>query len=584
MTRSRWLRAAVAIFAIAVVAAACADDGDNADDRGSSGASDTATTTAGGKQPQQGGSITMGMFSETAGLDPIVSTGSGVTGAIEMLTIYDSVMRWNPETGKYEPRTAESLTSSDNIVWTLKLKAGIKFSDGTDYDADAVKLSLDRHRSGLTGAPPCETIRACPRNTTASAGYMSNVKDTEVVDKLTLQITLTEAWSEFPWVLADEPGMVPSPTALKAACPEDKAKSPRECPFNLAPVGAGPFLIDSFKPRDSITVKRNPTYWGGAVYLDGVKFINLGDGGADKTLESLKANAIQVAFLRDPAAVAKAREDRFPGFSAMQYAGSTTLMNTGLKVNCAGGKPEPICTNKPDGPIDTSPATKSLKVRQAIAAAVDPNVVNTRTYEGKARAGSELFQKDYRYYPNVPGPKFDLDAAKRLVAEAKAEGWNGQVRYLCNNAPAGQNRALAYEAMLKAAGIDVVVDVTKDIAGQVNQYIVLRDFDLTCSGFPQSNDGNAFASMTQQFTPGGASNRTGWNNPLVGDALRALKAATTDDGKKAALKIISEQYVKDVPFVVDAAIEEYIAYSSKVRGLMQTSGTEIYFDKAWIER
>jgi peptide/nickel transport system substrate-binding protein len=567
-----------------VVVAACGDSGgDSRDDTGGTGAA-AATTTSSAAAPQPGGTITMAMFTETAGLDPMVSSGNGVTGAIEMTSIYDSVMRWNPASGKYEPRTAESLTSTDNIVWTLKIRPNIKFSDGTDYDAEAVKFSLDRHRSGLPGAPACETVRACPRNSTSSSGYMNNVKDMQVLDKLTLSITLTEPWAEFPWVLADEPGFVPSPTALKSACPEDKAKAPRDCSFSTAPVGAGPFVIDSYKPKDSITVKKNPNYWGGAVYLDSVKFINLGDGGADKTLEALRGGTAQVAFLRDAQAIAKARDDKIAGFSAVQNAGAVAFMNAGLTANCVNGQPATYCAGKPDGPTPTNAPTKNVKVRQAVAAAIDPKVVDQRQNNGKGLPGSELLQKSYLYFPNVPGPRFDPELAKKLVAEAKAEGWDGKVRYLCNNSPAGQNRALAYEAQLKAVGIEPVVDTTKDITAMTLQYTQQRDFDIVCAGMPLSSDGNATAAFIQNLSPGGSGNRTGWNNAAVGAALKALMAATTDDAKKAALKTISEEVVKEAPFTVDGAVEEYIAYNAKVHGLVQTSGSEIYFDKAWLEK
>lgn len=577
-------RAIAVALAAALIAAACGgDDGDEPASGATTPGGGGATTTV-ASQPVKGGTITMSMFSETAGLDPIISTGSGVTGAIEMLAIYDSIMRWDPATGKYEPRTAESLNTTDNVVWTLKLKPNIKFSDGTDYDADAVVFSINRHRSGLTGAPKCEEVRACPRNSTSSAGYLTNLKDMVVKDKLTVEFTLTEAWGEFPWVLADEPGMVPSPTALKNTCSADPTKNIRECSFNLAPVGAGPFVIDSFKPKDSITMKRNDKYWGGEVYLDGLRFVDGKDAGGNNSFDSLKSGSFQMAFLRDPKAVAKAKEEKFPGYSAVQHSGATTLMNTGLRVNCANGAPAPICTGKPDGPLDTNPPTKSLTVRKAVAAALDPKQIDARAYEGKGRPGSELVQKDFIASPGVAGPVFNLDEAKKLVAQAKTEGWDGKIRYLCNNSPAGQARGLAIEAMLKAAGMEVNLDITKDVTAHVNQYIVLRDFDLTCAGFPHSSDGNAFASMNQQFSPGGASNRTGWNNPAVGAALKAYKTATNVDGRKAALKIISEEYVKDVPFFVEGAIEEYIAHSPKVKGLVYTSGTEVYFDKAYLEK
>jgi peptide/nickel transport system substrate-binding protein len=76
--------------------------------------------------------LTFGEFSEPVGLDPIVSTGHGSTGAIETAAIYDTIVRYNPKTKKYENRTAESLTpNADLTQWVVKLRSGITFTDGT---------------------------------------------------------------------------------------------------------------------------------------------------------------------------------------------------------------------------------------------------------------------------------------------------------------------------------------------------------------------------------------------------------------------------------------------------------------------
>ena len=123
----------------------------------------TPATTA--KAPVAGGTITFGTFSETAGLDPIVSTGNGVTGYIEMAAIYDTIVRYNAQTGKYELNTAESVTANaDSTEWTVKLKSSIKFTDGTAYDAEAVKFGMNRHRSGIAGcAAVCRAVRLPPQ-------------------------------------------------------------------------------------------------------------------------------------------------------------------------------------------------------------------------------------------------------------------------------------------------------------------------------------------------------------------------------------------------------------------------------------
>src|SRR5205085_11663616 len=135
----------------------------------------------------------------------------------------------------------------------------------------------------VASVPACEEIRACPRNTTATASYSStNIKSIQVIDKLTLKFTMNQSFPAFPAVLASPVGMIPSPTAMKAACPADKTKVPRDCSFNLKPVGAGPFMIDAFTPKESITMKRNPNYWNGPVDLDGLKFVRYNDAGSDK--------------------------------------------------------------------------------------------------------------------------------------------------------------------------------------------------------------------------------------------------------------------------------------------------------------
>ena len=152
----------------------------------------STTAVATTRAPQSGGILTFAEFSEPISLDPIVAAGNGSSGAIEMAAVYDTLLRYDPQAGKYEPRTAESVTASDDsLTWTIKIKPNIKFSDGTPYDASAVALGLNRHRSGQNGleggiVPPCEQLFACPRNSVSTGVYMTTVKEITVVDALTV--------------------------------------------------------------------------------------------------------------------------------------------------------------------------------------------------------------------------------------------------------------------------------------------------------------------------------------------------------------------------------------------------------------
>jgi peptide/nickel transport system substrate-binding protein len=578
-------RRLIALFAVAVlVLSACGDD----DDSDNAGSDDNSTETTGPAtteaegQPVSGGELTFAEYSEPRGLDPIVSTGAGVTGAIEMTAIYDTIMRWNPETGKYEPRTAESLESNaDFTEWTLTLKPGITFHDGTPYNAEAVKWGMMRHKSGQPDAPPCAELYACPRNSTSSGVYMQLVKSIDVVDDLTLKFTLTEPWSAFAYALSDEASMIPSPTAYKAACP-DPAADVAQCEFNLKPVGAGPFKIVAFTPKESITMERNDSYYGGDVYLDGLKFVNPGDAGGDRTYEGFKTETYDVAFLRAPTATAAAHEDGVEGYSAMQQGGGYFLVNMGVTVNCKGGQPAPTCTGQPDGPVATTPATANEKVRQAFAAAIDPKVIDERGNDGKGYPGSQIFQDDFRWYPDVPGPEFDPEKAKQLVEEAKAEGWDGKVRLLYNNTPTAVAVGQAVQAMLQAAGIDAELDTSKDTTNQIAQVAIAKDFDIAGWGVAIANDDGAMAALAQNLASTSPSNRVGYKNPKVDQALKDLRAAATDDEKKEQFGIIAAEVARDVPGYVWSKVEEYIIWQPDVHGIVFNHSTSMYFDKAWI--
>jgi peptide/nickel transport system substrate-binding protein len=601
LATGRKVSALVIGAAIGLIAAACG--GDNSSSSNTTTASSAAATTSGGgaattsattagstttaaattttATPQPGGTITYGEFIQPVGLDPIVSTGHITTGALEMGAVYDTILRLNHTTGKYENVTAESLTNNaDFTVWTLKLKPGIKFTDGTDYNADAVVFGMNRHRSGLPGAPPCQEIIACPGNPTSSTAYMQFFKDIKALDPLTVEFDLSESWSGFPYALASEPSMIPSPTALKQC---DPTKSPRTCAFSTAPVGAGAFMVQSFTPGESIVMVKNPNYFGGQVYLDGIKFINGGDVGGTKTYDFFKAGTTDVSFLRNPVAIDSARKDKVNGYVTTAQAGGVLLMNVGIPVNCTQGKPEPVCTGKPDGPTPSDPPTKSLNVRKAVAAAIDPKVIIQRAYNGLGAAGSQVLQSDFRWFPNVPGPVYDPAAAKDFVAKAKAEGWDGKVRVLFNNAPVGQATGLAIDAMLKAAGIDSQLDITKDAGTTTQQYTVQHDFDIVGTGFATSNDEGGMIALLQNLSSTSPSNRIGFKDPVIDDGLKAVRAAKTDAERTAGYKTVSEELNVQMPLVSYQKVEQMMVWSPKVHGIQETARDSALLDKVWVE-
>jgi peptide/nickel transport system substrate-binding protein len=553
--RFRRLGLAVVLL-VGVVAAGCGDSGTSSGGQ-TGGTSAASTTTA---APKTGGTVTMGVFAQAAGLDPVIQSGTGVAGGIELSAIYDTLMRYNPQTAKYEPRIAESLTpNADFTQWTLKLRPNVKFSDGSDFNADAVVFNLKRH------------VEKKSRTVT----LVQPIKDYATPDPLTVVFTLNSAWSGFPFALASAPGMIVSPAAIQ--------KLGDSLATNPVGAGAGPFVIDSFKVNESITLKRNPNYWGGQVYLDGLKFVFI--PGASQTYEALKAGTLQAAFLRDPKVVADAQAAGYTGYEAVYSAGDTMLMNNGVKVACKGGQPAPICTGQADGAmVPTLSPTTDKRVRQAVAAAINADNINQRLYDGKAKYDSGLIWKTSRWYDNIAGPKYDLEQAKKLVAEVKAEGkWDGSIRVMCHNGSPQWGTAVA--TLLQAAGFNPTVIDQRDVQQNIADVIVKRDYDLACFGTTISDEEPFFAlnrDLNSQFNGTGAGNFVGYVNPTVDQALAQGRAAKSDAEAKAAIDTIAKAYTADIPFLTMGASTEYVATQKNLQGITPSVSTLVFFDKAFL--
>jgi peptide/nickel transport system substrate-binding protein len=574
--------------AVALVAAACGDDGGDDGDGAvapvTTGAPTTTVDTgitAVDPNAAPGGVLTAGMILQPTSLDPIVTPGSGSGGGTEMSAVYDTLMIYDSRTDKYLPGTAESAEpNADFTLWTVKLKPNIKFSDGTAYDAEAVKFGLDRHRVGTPGGPACEALFACPRNATSSTGSMSLVSDIKVVDPLTLEIRLTTPWTGFRYVLADDVGMIPSPTALRSQCKPGELI--RNCTFNLKPVGAGPFVVSKFSAGEAIEMTRNPNYWRGPVKLEKLVFVTLGDSGSNRTLDALTTKTLDLAFLTDPVAVAEADKEKLPGYSNVPSAVPVLQMNMGVRVQCAGGKPEQHCAGKPDGPTTTETVTKSLKVRQAITAAIDVGVINQRAYSGVANATSSLFTTNFKWDPGVKGPSYDPSRAQSLVKEAKAEGWSGNLRFKVTNSPTNLAVGQAAKTMLEAAGIAVDME-----ALQVNELITRLfsgDFDLITSSFALTNDDFAAVSLLGAIGSKSASNRSGWISATVDEGLTKVLAARDDSQKKEGFKMIQEALNTDLPVLPYIEQSSRIVGSTAVRGLRPNHSGTVQFWNASITR
>ncbi len=538
--RARLLAAALVLT---LGAAACGDDGGSSSASGSTGTTGTGTSGSGSGStaptttgtPVKGGTITVGTYSNAVGLDPAKIAGGGTVGGMEHAALYDTIVRYNNVTGAYEPRTGAFTANADKTVWTLKLKSGIKFADGTDYNADAVKFVVSREMKDGNSSPKGQLLTFLDPDPT---------KSIKVVDPLTVEFTLKLAWADFPYMFANVQGWIYSPTQFA------KVGDPVKFNADPGPAGAGPFQIKSYKPNESLELVKNPTYWGGDVYLDGIIFKQLATPQA--TLDAIQANTMQAAYVRDP--------------TVQKNAIAAKLGHIDMPTMAANI-------------ININSATVPVKVRQAVAAAIDDKVVNDRAYQGNALPDSAPFANG-PYDPKEPGPKYDLATAKTLLADAKAAGFSGKIRLFSDASV--PDWGIAISTMLTAAGF--VVDLqAKPISEVVTAVLTNKDYDLSTWAYGMSDElPTNYVQLAGTFAaPAG---RYGYSSPEMVAAVDLMRTASTDAQRTAAYAAVTKIWTRDVPAVVTTSAPTALIFSAKLHGAVRTAGANILFDKAYLDK
>jgi peptide/nickel transport system substrate-binding protein len=230
--------------------------------------------------------------------------------------------------------------------------------------------------------------------------------------------------------------------------------------------------------------------------------------------------------------------------------------------------------------VATTPATSDLRVRQAVAYAIDRSVVNRRVWNGTAVVGGQLLDKSSQYYADVTFPDYNPTEAKRLVQEAKSAGWNGTVRVLADSSNAAWG--ITVKSLLEAVGFNVDLDTSKALSAVIPQVAANKDFEIASWGSGMdTSDADYFFTSTNFAS---ASGRYGFKSPTFDAALDQMKLAATVDQKKAAYKALSEAWAKDLPAAPIATIYSGLVQAKNVHGVVASGGGIVLFDKAFLTK
>lgn len=528
----------LALVAGALLLGACAkDEGSSSSSGATTGGSEAAGTVikAGwvnetDVQTKQGGTMRVTLPAAPFGLDPTVASLGVTTGGAPLAALYDTLLKWDVETGVYSGQLAESISHTpDFSTWTLKLRPNVKFSDGTPLDADAVEFSVKRMKNARGSA----------------ATYPDYVASYGKPDPLTVVFTMVEPLNNFDSLLAGELGYVVSPTAVQA----------KGDGFNTSPVGAGPFVLDRFDPAAELIVKRNPSYSLGTPPLDGIRFVWNPEQGA--AVDKLVAGETDMIMLTSVPEEVRAIQAGYPATTQL-VAGS------GLAVNSS-----PDRTFPGDDP----------RVRRALSLAIDRNAVNQRVNNGEGIMGDFLFPPGNRLHTDQPFSTFDPDEARRLVQEVKAEtGWDGSFQLLT---PTPTDYALAYQALFNNVGFNAQIDQVASFLELVERTNLSSNFDVSIHVIT-TYETNVYQALSRSLSSGSRSNYSKFSSPQLDALFPKLRGAADNAATVDVLGQIGTVWLEQQPFVL-TGVQPFSTITGKnVGGVDTTVNGLVLFDKAFV--
>jgi len=491
--------------------------------------------------PKYGGKViyTMGTDAKTL-LPPHINDSPSsqvVRHIFEGLVEYDSKM-------KIKPLLAEKWEiSDDGLTYTFYLKKGVKFHDGSDFNAQAVKKTFDFIINGKL------------RRTSI---YKERIKEVEVVDDYTVRFRLNATFGDFLNQLASSNAAILSPKAI-----EKYGNDYGE--FGKNPVGTGPFVFVEWKPGERILLKANENYWNGRPYLDEIDFrvtpedvtralqIQSGDAHVSTRIPPVMYAALQ----KDPRVVVeKVPETR------VIFLGINTIKK----------------------PLD------DVRVRKALNYAIDKEKICKVVLQGMAfPLKSPVSEMLPGHYP-VGAYPYDPKKAKELLKEAgfdeknklKLELATPKGRYLMD-----YQTALAVQGMLKEVGVEV--DVRPMEWGEYVNYLFAgrenAKYDIYLLGWGDTLASNVIDRLfSSTNVPPLGENIGFYSNPKIDELIAKILREVNDEKRNEYLAEAQKIIMDDAAWVFLHNVQELILYRKGLKGLEWHPYEFLDLRKAWWDK
>lgn len=373
--------------------------------------------------------LIVGQIAEPQSLDPHTVTATNDFRIL--VNIYDGLVRYKDGTLEVEPALAESWTiSDDGKTYRFKLRQGIKFHDGSDFNAEAVKFNFDRM---LKADHPFYNTGPFPLSFN-----FSSIEAVNAIDPATVEFKLKEPFAPFLSNLAYPTGLIVSPKAVKKYGKE----------FGRHPSGTGPFKFAEWQSGQRVVVERNSDYWDGAPALEAIVFRPITD--PNTRVAEMMAGGLDVMVEVPPDNLATFKQDG--NFAVTEQAGPHVWFTI---------------LNAKTGPF------ADKKVRQAANYAVNKKALVDNVLQGSATVAAGPIPPAFNWVEDKTEPyPYDPEKAKALLAEAGVT--NPEITFYVTEGGSGMldpiTMGAAIQADLQAVGFKVKIETYEwnTFLGRVN--------------------------------------------------------------------------------------------------------------------
>ena len=527
--------AAVAALALAGTLASCAE---------------SQRETSSSSEQSGGGDFVFAASSDPVMLDPAMAS-DGETFRIARQQ-FEGLISTKPGTTELEPLLAtEWSASKDGKSFTFTLREGVKFSDGTEFNAEAVCANFDRWYN-WTGVNQSENISYYYGKLFRGfkTGKTGGIYDSCTAASSTeVTIKLTKPFASFVQAMTLPAFSMQSPTALEKYNADDTQGTEDDPRFSAYatehPTGTGPFVFEKWDRDQQVILKRNDAYWGDKAKVDKVIIRTISDPKA--RTQELQAGTIDGYDLVGPADVQPLKDAGFQ----IQNRPAFNILYLGMNQK-----------NK---------ALAKIKVREAIAHAIDKQaVVKSSLPDGSITATQFMPDLVEGYNDQIQDPDYNVDEAKKLLAEAGESDLVLKFAYPTGVSrpymPSPEDTFAVIKSQLEKAGIKITPVAAKwspDYLDMIQGDAGSSKHDIHLLGWTGDyNDPDNFVGVFF----GTKSSEWGFDNPALFKALADARELPTREQQVPAYKQINADIAKFVPGIPLAHPAPSLAFAKGVEG------------------